>query len=314
MIAASGVPGAAGQQPPQWTVSQMAYFPPAQYAEAWARGLLDATDYRDHADYRRELEQTLRALAAQYPALRIMSLDVADLLAYAEQEDIDPASRTTRLAYTTSLASTGRDSISWPPQRNARCWCGTNRKYNKCCGSPAFLAIEPSDPASLVLTIDLDGVDPPVWRRVVVPSNTPLDQVHLMFQQAMGWHDTHLYAFDTGEHTIIDPRSTAGIPADGERLVSIAAERGATFTYTYDFGDGWSHTVILDEIRPGGPDNTFTILDGAGACPLEDSGGPRGYQRLLDALADPADPDHGDALDRLGKDFDPARYSGTTSA
>jgi hypothetical protein len=152
-----------------------------------------------------------------------------------------------------------------------------------------------------------------VWRRVAVPSNTSLDQVHLMFQQAMGWHDTHLYAFDTGEHTITDPRSPAGIPADGERLVSIAAERGATFTYTYDVADGWSHIVVLDEIRRGGPDNTFTILDGAGACPLEGSGGPWGYRRLLDALADPADPGHGDALNRLGEDFDPARYRGTTS-
>jgi len=213
MIPASGVPGAAGRQPRQLTVAQMAYFPPRQYAEAWARSLLDATDYRDHADYRREIEQTLRALAARYPAWRIMSLDVAGLLAYAEKQDMDPASRTTRLTYAASLADTGRDSISWPPQRSAPCWCGTNRKYKQCCGSPAFLAVEPPDPASLVLTIDLDGVDPPVWRRVAVPSNTSLDQVHLMFQQAMGWHGTRMYAFVTGEHAIIDPRSSAGIPA-----------------------------------------------------------------------------------------------------
>jgi hypothetical protein len=263
--------------PPQLTIPQMAYFPSAQYAEAWAHGLLDATNYRDHADYRREIEQTLRALAAQYPVFRIMPLDVAGLLAHAEQHNLDPASRATRLAYTTSLHAAGRDSIPWPPQRNALCWCGTNRTYNTCCGSPAFLAVEPSDPASLVLTITLDGVDPPVWRRVAIPSNTPLDQVHLMFQQAMGWHDTHTYAFDTGEYTIINPRSSTGISADGERLVSIAAERGATFIYTYGIGRGWSHTVTLDEIRPGGPDNTFTILDGAGASPPEDSSGPSGY-------------------------------------
>ena len=313
MIGVPGLPGTAGQPPVQHVVPQMAYFPAAQYAEAWARNLLDATNYRDHADYRREIEQTLRAIAGQYTSLRIMPLDVAGLLAYAEREDADPASRTTRLAYTTWLYDTGRDNIPWPPGRNGPCWCGTGRKYKKCCGSPAFLAAEPADPASLVLTIALDGVDPPVWRRVAIGSNTPLDQVHLMFQQAMGWHDVHMYAFDTDEHTIIDPRSSNGIPADSERLVSIATEPGATFTYTYDFGDDWTHTVTLDEIRPGGVDNTFTILDGAGACPPEDSGGPYGYRRLLEALADPADPDHDDAVDRLGDDFDPTRFINATS-
>lgn len=291
----------------------MAYFPPEQYAEAWARDLLDATSYRDHTDYRREVEQTLRAIESQYPSLRVMTIDVAGLLTHAEREGADPASRSTRLAYATWLHDNGRAGIPWPPERNAPCWCGSERKYKKCCGSPTFLAVEPPDPASLVLTITLDHVDPPVWRRVAVPSNTSLDRVHLLFQQAMGWHDNHLYAFDTGEHTIVDPQSSYGIPADGERLVSIATEPGATFTYTYDFGDNWTHTVTLDEIRPGGPDNTFAVLDGVGACPPEDCGGPYGYQHLLAALADRANPEHDDAVDRLGEGFDPTRYRGTAS-
>lgn len=62
-----------------------------------------------------------------------------------------------------------------------------------------------------------------------------------------------------------------------------------------------------EEIRPGGPDNTFTILGGDGACPPEDIGGAVRYQWLLDALADPSNPAHDDAGDRLGTDFDPAR-------
>jgi hypothetical protein len=120
-----------------------------------------------------------------------------------------------------------------------------------------------------------------------------------MFQNAMGWHNQHLYAFETNEHTITDDI------ADGERLISIAADPGATFTYVYDFGDYWTHTVTAEAIRPAGPDNTFTILDGGGACPPEDTGGAAHYQHLLDALADPSHPDHDDALERLGDDFDP---------
>jgi len=295
---------------PRATVYQMAYFPPAEYEAAWAHGLLNATSYRDHADYRRETEQALQALTGRAAPIRVVPLDVPGLLAYAQRVGKDPADRQTRLSYTGQLYETGRDATNWPPERNGPCWCGLGLKYKKCCGSPAFLAMEPPDPAALVLTIELDDVTPRVWRRVAIPSNTPLNQVHLMIQDAMGWHDDHMYAFETDEYTIIDPRSDSDeIPADGERLVSIAAERGAQFTYVYDFGDAWTHTITVDEIRPGGPDNVFTVLDGGGACPPEDVGGAAGYQHLLAALADPASPDHDDAVDTLGADFDAALYA-----
>lgn len=118
----------------------------------------------------------------------------------------------------------------------------------------------------------------------------------------------HMYAFETGTHTFIDPRSGSGeATADGERLVSIATQAGATFTYVYDFGDQWTHTVTVEEIRPGGVDNTFIVHGGEGACPPEDTGGVARYQYLLDALADPSSPDHDEAVDWLGADFQPAR-------
>jgi hypothetical protein len=58
---------------PRATVYQMAYFPPAEYEAAWAHGLLNATSYRDHADYRRETEQALRAMA-EPPVLHRLAL------------------------------------------------------------------------------------------------------------------------------------------------------------------------------------------------------------------------------------------------
>jgi hypothetical protein len=256
----------------------------------------------------------MRALAERRATpIRVMRLDVADLLDYAQREGKDPGQRQTRLDYAGWLHGSGRTGYLWPPERNSPCWCGSNSKYKKCCGNPGFLAVEPPDPASLVLRIELDGVTPRVWRRVAIPSNTPLDIVHVMFQNAMGWYDEHMYAFEAGGQTFIDPRSDSGLAtADDERLVSIATDRGATFSYVYDFGDEWTHTVTVEEIRPGGPDNRFTVLDGEGACPPEDSGGAARYQYLLDALADPSHPDHDDAVERLGADFDPHR-SGVTA-
>jgi hypothetical protein len=156
---------------PRATVYQMAYFPPAEYEAAWAHGLLNATSYRDHTDYRRETELTLRAMAERPAAgIRVVPLDVPGLLAYAQRAEKDPAHRQTRLAYTGWLHEAGRDAINWPPERNGPCWCQSGSKYKKCCGSPAFLTTEPPDPASLILTIELDGVTPRVWRRVATSS------------------------------------------------------------------------------------------------------------------------------------------------
>ena len=67
MTHGSGFPGSAGQ-PQRSVLPQMAYLPPAQYEQAWARSLLDATNYREHGDYRREIEQTLRTMADHYPS------------------------------------------------------------------------------------------------------------------------------------------------------------------------------------------------------------------------------------------------------
>ncbi|KUL27998.1 SEC-C domain-containing protein [Actinoplanes awajinensis] len=44
----------------------------------------------------------------------------------------DPAEAKTRAAYARQLsASSAR--ISWPPERNAACWCASGNKYKKCC-------------------------------------------------------------------------------------------------------------------------------------------------------------------------------------
>jgi hypothetical protein len=78
-------------------VYQMAYFPPASYEQAWERDLLDATNYRDHTDYRREVEQQLQAMSADGRGpMRIVALDVPGLLAYGTDrpgpgQSADPA-------------------------------------------------------------------------------------------------------------------------------------------------------------------------------------------------------------------------------
>jgi len=37
---------------------------------------------------------------------------------------------------------------------------------------------------------------PPIWRRLLVPSDIALSELHDLVQRAMGWDDSHLHEFD----------------------------------------------------------------------------------------------------------------------
>jgi Plasmid pRiA4b ORF-3-like protein len=165
------------------------------------------------------------------------------------------------------------------------------------------------------LKITLRGVvKPPVWRRIAVPAALPLDLLHEVIQQAMGWEDEHMHVFSTPrrEYGIRDPE----LGHADERKVTVAevlASPGATMGYTYDFGDDWEHDIVLEKVLPPGPAVGLSCLAGKGACPPEDCGGAWGYASLKEALADPDHEEHEDLLDWLGldsaADFDPAQFS-----
>ena len=60
-------------------------------------------------------------------------MTVDGLAAHAEESGHDPGSGEARSSYAATLLRTGT-AVVWPPGRNERCWCGSERKYKKCCG------------------------------------------------------------------------------------------------------------------------------------------------------------------------------------
>jgi len=176
-----------------------------------------------------------------------------------------------------------------------------------------FAAVQPEDQIAQIKVTLLDS-DPPVWRRLLVPMTLRLDRLDRVIQAAMGWTNSHLHMF-------IHPSGHYGTPGldfpmHDERKASfrdLAAREGDTFGYEYDFGDSWTHEVLLEGLVPAEPTGRYpACTDGARACPPEDCGGTTGYQELLDALSDPHDPDHHDLRRWLSleqdADFDPAGF------
>jgi hypothetical protein len=141
--------------------------------------------------------------------------------------------------------------------------------------------------------------DPAVWRRLLVPSATSLDRLHDVLQAAMGWQDSHLHYFDDGRHRYGHRDPELGFR--DERSVRLGDLDTGRLGYTYDFGDGWEHEIVVEAVIDAEAGRQYPrCLDGGGACPPEDCGGPPGYQQLRTVLADPTDAEHEDMVAWLG--------------
>jgi len=163
------------------------------------------------------------------------------------------------------------------------------------------------------LKITLEGIRPPLWRRVLVDGATPLGKLHRIFQIVMGWHNSHLHAFRIGYENYgePDPNFDDDYMEDERKvkLQAIAPEAGAKFHYEYDFGDSWSHLVQVEKIIAPEPGTVYPLcIKGKRACPPEDCGGVWGYADLLDALSNPAHEEHEEMLEWVEDDFDPEAF------
>ncbi len=155
------------------------------------------------------------------------------------------------------------------------------------------------------LKVTLLYIEPPVWRRLHVPSAISLTSLHRVLQVALGWQNQHLYQFQVGTLQLW----ASAAPAVGITLTDVAATPGARFVYCYDFGDGWEHEVVVETVTPPEPGVRYpTCVAGARACPPEDCGGPPGYARVLEVSRDPRHPDHDEIAEWLGGPFDPEKF------
>ena len=156
------------------------------------------------------------------------------------------------------------------------------------------------------------GIKPPIWRRLVVPGRITLRGLHEIIQFVGDWQDDHLYVFTVAgiEYGQPDPYGNLRFKSDAQvKLTTLPLEKGSTFGYVYDFGDEWHIKIKVERVLPPeqAPEHA-SCLGGARAFPPEDCGGVFGYLDQLEAFADPKHPEHEDAVDWLGEDYDPEAF------
>ncbi|MDQ4021757.1 MAG: SEC-C domain-containing protein [Actinomycetota bacterium] len=89
----------------------------------------------NHGDIEQQLQEKSRTLQAA--TVTLISGSVDEFTDYLERTGDDLAEEAVRLVYARQARDSGR-TMSWPSGRNQPCWCGSARKYKKCCGAPAI--------------------------------------------------------------------------------------------------------------------------------------------------------------------------------
>jgi hypothetical protein len=170
------------------------------------------------------------------------------------------------------------------------------------------------------LKISLEEIGPLIWRRVLVPSQIRLSDLHSIIQCVMPWTESHLHQF------VVDEKFY-GVPSENEddygleetlneksaTLSEIAPTAKSGFYYEYDFGDSWIHNVEVEKILAFDPKLTYPVcIDGAGCAPPEDCGGACGYEELLETLSNRKNSEYEEMKDwaeaSLGHKFDPKLF------
>jgi hypothetical protein len=151
------------------------------------------------------------------------------------------------------------------------------------------------------LKITLRYIQPPVWRRVLVPGDITLAKLHHVIQETIGWTNSHLHMFRINGQLYsapspYDPGHLAELRAKSTvraKLGKLVDTEDETFIYEYDFGDGWEHAIVVEKILPSDEDKSLPVcLDGERACPPEDIGGVPGYENFIETMQDANHPEH----------------------
>ncbi len=163
------------------------------------------------------------------------------------------------------------------------------------------------------LHVELEDIEPLIWRRILVPAAILLPELHDLLQLVMGWTNSHLHSFEIGDRAF----SSAGADLEelqmlNERKYALEAVLGDSireFVYGYDPGDSWRHRIKVQSIAKPNADWSYPLcIAGARAAPPDDVGGVSGYEEFLSAINNPKHEEHHSMLVWIGGAFDPEGF------
>jgi hypothetical protein len=128
------------------------------------------------------------------------------------------------------------------------------------------------------LRVVLHGISPLIWRRLVIPADTTIAELHAVLQTAFGWSGEHLHRFVIhGREYGISSVGGPGFRDDARqvRLGELGLRLGERFSYEYNYCAAWEVHLRVEEILPSQPGPAYPrCVGGRRAGPPEGWGGP----------------------------------------
>ncbi|MGI2327609.1 plasmid pRiA4b ORF-3 family protein [Planococcus sp. YIM B11945] len=160
-----------------------------------------------------------------------------------------------------------------------------------------------------ILTIQMIDMEPPVWRRIVLPAGVTFQRLHAVIQNVTNFQSEymdfpqHFHEFRLPEENLLitnEPdiyekakkKKTVMVRKPQSTKIDVFLEKYGRLEYRYDFGDNWEFEIQLEEIVDDFHFGYPVLLDGAGDAPPEDVGGVHGFRHMLAVLADKTHSDH----------------------
>lgn len=173
----------------------------------------------------------------------------------------------------------------------------------------------------LQMKISLDGIKPEIWRRFTASDSMSFGQLHEIIQAVMGWENYHMYSFDVG-NTRVEAEDRGAVDSmwapfmdkkptmpSTTKLSKLITRKNQKFSYLYDFGDSWRHTITVEKILEDKEASNPVCIAGECSCPPEDCGSTYGYEELLEIRKNKKHPEYKEMIvDWLGEDFAPERF------
>ncbi len=155
-------------------------------------------------------------------------------------------------------------------------------------------------------------------RTILVPSDINFYSLHRIIQNLFEWEDYHYHQFVLEKNKlgrpmkIIQPEFMHDEEVlninplfqmmDSEKItVREVFEKQTHIEYEYDFGDGWNHTVELKRFIENYAEPYPHCIELIGTAPMEDCGGPYGFDDIMKILDDPEHPEYNEVTSWLGK-------------
>lgn len=161
--------------------------------------------------------------------------------------------------------------------------------------------------------IILQDTEPTIWRRIQVPDKYTFWDLHVAIQDSMGWRDCHMHQFHvlnpkTGKEECISKQLAnvfeGAISGETVKITQYFLSTNDKAYYEYDFGDGWMHEVVLENILQANEDVQYPqCIAGERACPPEDCGGVYCFTKHLKIISNPNHKKYKESMEYLGSDW-----------